>query len=120
MDTDGIGKALQDRVLAYMQSRPPKSQAEIQANVDWCVKMLNRTKRCDAEGMFRWHWLLADSLEIYFAIIKQPYWGPKKALKWMEHNCPDAFSYYEKALGELSAESLENWIVYMKRLSGKE
>lgn len=116
MDCNGIGKSLQARVLTYLQNRPRKTKAENQANIDWCVKMLERAKRCDAEGFFRWHWVLIDSLEIFCDIKQHPYWGPKKSLQWMAENYPDAFSCYEKALTGFSVERLENWISYLKHL----
>ena len=83
-DSSGVGKALQEKVQAYLRNRAVKSSAEIQASVDWCVKMLERAKRGDCEGMFRWHWVLIDSLEIFCDIMQHPYLGPKKTLKWME------------------------------------
>lgn len=113
-DSHDIGKSLQANVKAYLQNRSYKTSTEIQANIDWCVKMFERVKRCDTEGMFRWHWVLIDSLEIFCDIMQHPYWGPKKSLKWMEENHPVAFDYYKKALHEFSMDSLENWIVYMK------
>lgn len=64
-----------------MQNRPHKSNAEIQVNIDWCLKMFERVKRNDAEGMCRWHWVLIDSLEIYCDIMHHPYWGPKKIIE---------------------------------------
>ena len=84
------------------------------ANVDWCIKMLARVKRYDAEGMFRWHWVLIDSLEMFCDIKQHPYLGPKKALKWMEKNHPSAFVCYKNALDNFSINSLENWIAYIK------
>ena len=113
-DTLEIGRNLQTRVLSYLQNRPSKSDAEIQADIDWCVKMFERVKRCDAEGMFRWHWVLIDSLEIFCDIVHHPYFGPKKTLKWMEENHPHAFELYRKALTEFSIESLANWISFIK------
>ena len=65
MDRHDIGKSLLANVRAYLQNRPGKTSAEIQANIDWCVKMSARAKRCDCEGLFRWHWVLVDSLEIF-------------------------------------------------------
>ena len=113
-DRDERGKTLQTKVLSYLQNRPPKSKAEIDANVDWCIKMLARVKRCDAEGMFRWHWVLIDSLEIFCDIMHHPYRGPKKSLKWMEKNHPTAFACYQTALADLNIDSLESWIVHIK------
>lgn len=114
VDSNDIGKMLQANVLAYLQNRPCKTRAEIQSNVDWCVKMLERAKRNDAEGMFRWHWVLIDSLEFFCDIMQHPYMGPKKALKWMEESYPVAFDCYKKALQNDCADSLEKWIAYIK------
>ena len=118
VDSDERGKALQTKVQSYLQNRPQKSKAEIDASVDWCVKMLARVKRYDAEGMFRWHWVLNDSLEIFCDVMHHPYWGPKKSLKWMEKNHPTAFDCYQTALADFSVDSLENWIAYIKNASG--
>ena len=120
VDCDGRGKTLQANVLSYLQKRPQKSKAEIDASVDWCVKMLARVKRCDAEGMYRWHWVLIDSLEIFCDVMHLPYWGPKKSLKWMEDNQPTAFACYQRALADFSTESLENWIAYIKNANGTD
>ncbi len=114
MDSDEKGKTLQTKVLSYLQKRPQKSKAEIEASVDWCAKMLARAKRYDTEGMFRWHWVLIDSLEIFCDIMKHPYFGPKKSLKWMEENHPVAFTCYKKALEDFGMDTLENWIAYLK------
>lgn len=97
VDSEDIGKNLKADVLAYLQTRPVKTSAEIQADIDWCAKMLKRVKRSDCEGLFRWHWVLIDSLEIFCDIVHQPYFGPKKALKWMEKTYPDAFDCYKKS-----------------------
>lgn len=118
-DTDGIGKDLQMRVLRYLHDRPQKTAEEIQCNIDWCAKMCERAGRGDAEGMFRWHWLLVDSLEIFCDAVRQPYFGPKKALQWMREKQPTAFAYYEKALHDFSCESLNEWVSYIRDLRNK-
>lgn len=114
LDSEQMGAKLKARVLSYMDSLPPKTNAEIGAAIDWCEKMLARTKRRDVEGMFRWYWLLTDSLEIFCDMMQQIYLGPKKTLRWMEDAHPEAFTYYKKALMELSEESLTNWILYLR------
>ena len=53
MDTNGKGKAVQENVLSYLKNRSCKTKEEIQADVDWCIKMLKQAKRGDFEGMFR-------------------------------------------------------------------
>ena len=114
-DSSGTGKALQENVQAYLKSRPSKTGAELQADNDWCVKMSARAKRGDCEGLFRWHWILIDSLEIFCDIMRQPYLGPKKALKWMEKAQPEAFDCYKKALQNFHMEDLDEWIEYIKK-----
>ena len=118
-DSGGIGTTLQAKVQAYLQSRPVKSREENQASVDWCAKMLDRAKRGDCEGLFRWHWVLIDSLEIYCDILQHPYLGPKKTLKWMEKTQPSAFACYKNALQSLRMERLEEWILLIQGLGGK-
>lgn len=118
VDHEERGKILQMKVRSYLQNRSQKTKAEIDANVDWCIKMLARAKRYDAEGMFRWHWVLIDSLEIFCDIMQHPYLGPKKALTWMEKNYPSAFHCYKNALEHFGIDSLESWIEYIKNANG--
>ena len=117
VDSNEQGKMLQIKVLSHLKNRPQKSKAEIDASIDWCSKMLTRVKRYDTEGMFRWHWVLIDSLEIFCDIMHHPYCGPKKSLKWMEEARPAAFACYKAALAEFTVENLENWIAYIKNAS---
>ena len=75
--------------------------------------MLHRTLRGDAEGSYRWHWLLVDSLEIYFDSRHLRYFGPKKALRSLERQDAEAFRLYTLALQELRRERLSAWIAYL-------
>lgn len=115
-DSEGKGKALQTKVLSHLNSRPQKSKAELKESIDWCGKMVARAKRCDAEGLFRWHWVLTDSLEFFCDMVHEPYFGPKKALQRMEQNHPAAFECYKNALQNFNIESLEHWLEQMKVL----
>lgn len=110
LDHDGLGQSVQNRVLTHLENRLRKTENEMQSSIDWCIKMAERARRDDAEGLFRWHWVLIDSLEIFCDLMQQPYFGPKKALKWMEQQHPDAFACYERALHDFSPESLSTWI----------
>lgn len=118
LDKGDIAQNLQDCVLEYLQNRPHKAEAEIKADIDWCIKMCERVKRCDAEGLFRWHWVLVDSLEIFCDIHHRHYFGPKKSLQWMQKKHPTAFELYTKALTELNMTNLLNWISYVKDING--
>ncbi len=119
MDSMELGHRLQSRVLERLKSRPHKPKAEVLADVDWCARMLERAGRGDAEGMYRWHWLLTDSLEIYCDIMQHPFLGPKKALAWLKEQQPEAFSLYERALLEISPDSLKGWIDCIQAASSK-
>lgn len=115
-DPQGIGAALRERVKAYVAAQPGKSAEENAASVAWCRKMLARTAREDAEGLYRWHWLLADSLEIACDLLHQPYRGPKKSLRWLAANHPQVCAVYERALAEFTQEALTAWINCLEAL----
>jgi len=117
LDTDGVAACLKKRVLDYIAHIPRKTTAEIEQEVDWCEKMLSRTMRDDAEGYYRWHWVLFDSLEIYFDVKGLYYYGPKKALRFLEQTDPEAFRIYTRALREFKRECLSAWISYLKSFS---
>ena len=71
---------------------------QIEFQKTWLVKMLKRAKKEDIEGNFRYHWLLYDSLEIYFVIKRLRYRGPKNSLCWIKENDPIAYEIFEQAL----------------------
>lgn len=59
---------------------------------------------------YRLHWLLTDSLSIYYDLRGEYYFGPKKALRRMANTAPDDAAVYERALHEPSPENLAAWI----------
>ena len=64
----------------------------------------------NAEGCFRRHWLLVESLRIYTELCFWPYLGPKKALSQLEKKDRAAFSLYEAALTAGDYTTLAAWI----------
>lgn len=70
----------------------------------------------DAEGLFRWHWLLVDSLEICCDLCGRLYQGPKKSLRWLAAARPEAYALYTDALSRLDAAALERWVAYLEAL----
>lgn len=114
-DTNEYGASLKQQVTAYVQSISCKEKEEIRTEVEWCKKMLLRTRRNDAEGMFRWHWLLIESLEIFCDAVGHPYFGPKKSLRWMERQYPEAYTCYKNALFRFETAALESWIDYLEQ-----
>lgn len=119
LDTDSVGKTLKNHVLLYLKNHSKKTNAEIQDDVKWCLKMVERVKRYDTEGMFRWHLVLTESLEIFCNVVQQYYQGPKKTLEWLEEKYPQAFVQYKKALKKFDLDSLENWIMFIKKVNDK-
>lgn len=115
IDGDNVGKGLKDRVNEYLDGLPKKTKEKNKEQVEWCKKMLLRAKRGDSEGMFRWHWLLTESLQIYFDILGKMYFGPKKSLRYMKENQPDAYSIYNNALKSLDYKALERWIGFLDK-----
>lgn len=119
IDKYGVGKQLQEKVCEFIKNIPKKSKEEKEHQVEWCEKMFLRTQREDTEGYFRWHWLLVDSLEIYFIICNEYYYGPKKSLIKLKKKDLEAFNYYNNALTKFDSESLKEWISYLKCLLRK-
>lgn len=115
-DCEGTGQILLERVRARIAQDTRKTPEELRSALDWCNKMLERTRRPDAEGLYRWHWLLADSLEIFCDLTCQPYFGPKKALKQMQLTHPEAFACYETALRDFRTDTLAEWVAYLNRI----
>ncbi len=117
LDRNGAAARLRERVLDYTEHIPLKTAEEVRQEIGWCEKMLLRTEREDPEGYFRWHWVLHDSLEIYFDARGLNYFGPKKALRLMERTDPESFRIYSGALRELNRERLSEWIARLKRVA---
>ena len=114
LDKNGVAAALLDKVQRWVDSRAKKTQEELRLDVSWCEKMLRRAERADAEGCFRRHWLLTDSLEIYTELRGWPYLGPKKALAQLEKKDKAVFALYETALTAGDYESLAAWVEHIR------
>lgn len=98
LDKRSICKQLMNNI-SYLYKEPIYiSENEISFNKSWLIKMLSRAKKEDAEGNFRYHLLLTQSLEIYFQTIKVRYMGPKKSLEYLKNKDTEAFRFFEKAL----------------------
>ena len=114
IDTDSIGQSIKNKVRSFIENAPKKDKDELRHEVEWCRKMLVRSGRNDAEGFFRWHWVLVDSLEIYFDIIGRYYYGPKKSLRYLGETDKNGLAIYEAAMREFTPEALEKWIAHLE------
>ncbi len=109
-DTDGIGAALCDKIREYVAAHPSKTSEELRDSLTWCKKMLSRAERADAEGAYRHHLVLVESLEIASDVCGRFYFGPKKTLEYLRSERPQMYSVYETALTCFNTESLCAWI----------
>ncbi len=109
-DSDDFGYNLKKSVIKYLEDLPYKTKDEVKIDILWCKKMLQRAKHNDAEGMFRWHWVLIESLKIFFDLKQVRYFGSKKSLKLMQDKYPNEYKRYTKALENFQIDYLEDWI----------
>ena len=96
--------------MAYLDALPMKAMDEVRQDVAWCRKMQSRTLRGDAEGFYRWHWLLTESLLIYCDARRWHYFGPKKALRQMQREQPGHYAAYRTALEDFTQSALSGWL----------
>ena len=96
-------KGLAEEFLATIQrtfekGTKPISQDEKNFLKSWLKKMHVRSAKNDLEGNYRFHWMLKDSLEIYFELKSEWFLGPKVSFQWLKENDPKAFDLFSKAL----------------------
>ncbi len=109
-DTDGIGRRVLERVAAHVASLPLPTPDEVRESLLWCRKMLTRAARGDAEGLYRHHWLLSDSLQVAADVLGWPYFGPKKTLRRLQKERPDLYDVYTEALRVFDLSTTVRWI----------
>lgn len=111
------GKLLMNINILYNNGVKKLTLEEVNFQKAWLKKMLNRSKKGDIEGNFRYHWMLADSLEIYFTIKGLRYLGPKKSLYYLKDNDRNAYELFDNALNiDSSFEKTEKLISFIINL----
>lgn len=110
-DTEGIAKDWINRANLYIKKQAVKTAEEKAELKQWCYKMAERTKRGDAEGVYRWHWLLVDSLEIYCNVRDMYYFGPKKTILSLKKQDETGYRLYDRALRE--PDALVPWLKHV-------
>ncbi len=114
LDSDGMGTWLKNLVTQQIASIPRKPLEAVADAVDWCLRSLERAKVGDAEGLFRGHWLLVDSLEIYCDAVGLPFLSPAKAMEKMAKLDAEAFAAYSAALAGMDIAALGAWVEVIK------
>lgn len=111
LDADGSAARLIGKVRRYVDTYPKKTPEEKAELKSWCDKMLCRAEREDTEGLYRGHWLLTDSLQIYCDMRDRFYFGPKKTILRMQKDDPVAFALLSEAMKK--RDGLRPWIRYI-------
>lgn len=106
LDRSGFCEGFLEKITEVYNNGPKLlSDTEKEFLKSWLQKMLNRSQKGDVEGNFRFHWMLTDSLEIYFKIKGLWYLGSKKSIKWLYDNDRDMYLLYEGAFRKHSTQS---------------
>jgi predicted nucleotidyltransferase len=80
----------------------------------WLRKMYLRSNKNDIEGNYRFHWMLKDSLEIYFSLNDIWYLGPKNAFSWLQENDEVAYNLFNNALAkDAKKNNIEELLEYL-------
>jgi predicted nucleotidyltransferase len=99
IDTKGLGKDFLLKINQIYKKGPKVlPDNEVKFLKSWLMKMYQRVKKGDIEGNYRYHWLLFDSLEIYFKFRNLWYLGPKKSLEWLSLNDKVTYILFDSAL----------------------
>jgi len=99
LDERGLAKPLFERLAVLERERPPAlAEDEQRMRRVWARKMLARIRRGDVEAHYRRHWLLYQLLEDHFALRREWYRGPKRALRALRRDAPATFAAFERAL----------------------
>ncbi len=114
LDKTGLLAELKAAVEAWAAAFTPEPLSARRSALAWCRKMQARALRGDPEGLYRWHWLLTESLQIYFETVGQRWRGPKKALRLLRETDRDAAEAYERALSGLDGAALDAWLTLLE------
>lgn len=86
--------------------------------IAWLWKMEKRARKNDVEGNYRRNWLLVDSLEIYFELKGDWYFGPKKSFAWLEKHDKKGYALFQQAFKkEVSIKDIVELITYLETLA---
>ena len=110
---DGTGKALQERVRKYVDSRRKMDVSEKEFIVSWYRKTISRMQKSDDEGNFRAISLFRESLEDYFLLRDLFFFGSKEASLYLKQNDPVGFDLFHEAVTERTDDSIRVWAEYV-------
>lgn len=115
LDSDGMGSWLKRMIAQQIASIPAKPDDAIADSLRWCRDMCSAAKIGDAEGYFCRAWLLTDSVEIYSDVAGKPFLSPRKTMKKMAAEDPEAAEIHFRALSTAEHEALEAWVELLEK-----
>ncbi|UOE95048.1 nucleotidyltransferase domain-containing protein [Alkalihalobacillus sp. LMS39] len=115
LDDKGLAVELLTEIKNIFNNGPEKlSNEEKEFLKGWLRKMYLRSNKNDIEGDYRFHWMLKDSLEIYFELKDLWYLGPKKAISWLSENDEIAYNLFRNALAkDAKKKNIEQLLEYL-------
>jgi predicted nucleotidyltransferase len=115
LNDKGIADEFLSEIENIFDNGPKKlSNEEKEFLKDWLRKMYLRSNKNDIGGDYRFHWMLKDSLEIYFELKGLWYLGPKKAISWLSENDEVAYKLFKNALAkDAKKNNIEQLIEYL-------
>ena len=106
---DGTGKALQDRVRAYVREHEKTDAEEKKLIVSWVLKTLKRMQKSDDEGNYRAAALLWESLADYYVLRDRFFFGSKEAILALKQNDARGYELYHQAITDRTNDKIEAW-----------
>ncbi|GMQ62449.1 nucleotidyltransferase domain-containing protein [Vallitalea maricola] len=115
LDDKGIAQDFINKIQKVYDDGPARlDEGKKQFNRDWLLKMFRRTKKGDVEGMYRHHWMIKESLEIYFELQGKWFLGVKNSLRWLQENDEEGYILFKNAFeGEAGSEECRKLIEYI-------
>jgi uncharacterized protein len=111
-ERDGFGEALLERVRALEAGGPsPLPEDEREMRRVWAQKSLQRARAGGPEADYRWHSLVVQSLEDYFALRTRWFRGSKESLDELAREEPRVHAAFCRALRrDASDEDVERLV----------
>ncbi|KOP78762.1 DNA polymerase III subunit beta [Bacillus sp. FJAT-21945] len=118
LNKKGFAKKFLLGIESIFNNGPDKPSSEEKEFLKaWLRKMYLRSNKNDIEGNYRFHWMLKDSLEIYFSLNGLWYLGPKKSFSWLRENDEVAYNLFNNVLSKNAKENnIDELLEYLNRM----
>ena len=97
-DTEGRGAKILSEARAHWRTAPvPLKPEERDFQLRWMRKMLARSEGDSVDAHYRRHWMLLDSLPLWFSLRQLRYPGAKAAFSWLKREAPETYAIFQRA-----------------------